>query len=415
MTIEELQDLLDRPEDDHHDFKQAWYPPKKMEEFVKDIFSFVNVTHHDDCFLIIGVNDKTLEVTGVEEDPNRKNQQNIVDFLHSLPISGEYIPQVRVEIIKYFDGHEVDVLRIVNTNNVPVFLNERWNSKGNKSDIEGAVQMGEIYTKDDIRAKQVFVREADVNTARTDTAEYHQVEQLWRKHFRLDQPILERYRYVLQDVENWSYFENDEIGFLYNLNPDFNMILTDRDDADVEVDSFSINFFNPKMSWQNLALKFRQITIASLPVGSFDSANLTFVIPDVTSPESFNNKLFYRYFIEDSLKADVQNLLTVNGPNTVSHSDILNYNSNIVWYQTDKEKNIVNKLLDSKLEMLANLVQPTSDEINSLRENLKIHFPIDSPELTTSAVTSILTQSKTGSEIKKIVAGYRMNPTQLKK
>ena len=99
MNTEELKIWLDKPEGDHHDFKEHWYHKGQKPELVKDIFSFVNTVHHDDCLLILGVNDQR-KVTGVEDDENwRLNQQQLIDFMRKLPISGELIPRLGVETI----------------------------------------------------------------------------------------------------------------------------------------------------------------------------------------------------------------------------------------------------------------------------------------------------------------------------
>ena len=62
MDIEELKSWLSKPEDDHHDFKEHWYHKGQKPELVKDIFSFVNTAHHEDCLLIIGVNDQHKKI-----------------------------------------------------------------------------------------------------------------------------------------------------------------------------------------------------------------------------------------------------------------------------------------------------------------------------------------------------------------
>ena len=378
---------------------------------MKDIFSFVNVTHHDDCFLIIGVDDKTHDVIGVEDDKYRRNQQNIIDFLHMLPISGEYIPRVQVETVQYFNGHDVDVIRIFNTNNVPVFLNERWNARGKKT-TENSVEMGYIYTRQDIHPEQIFLREGDVNTARNQTGEFHQVEELWKKHFHLNQPILDRYLYCLQDTQNWSYFENDKIGFLYNLNPDFYMLLKD-DDATAEVESFSINFSNPKIDWQVLSLKYRQITVKSMQAAFLDSANLLFVVPDVGTPRNSFDRIFYRNFTVNTLKNQVQNLFAVNGPNEVSKGDLIEFYKNIVVYESEEERKDTEIQLAKYGEMLTNAIKPSEEDLQKLKSHLSTRLPKGSVELSKSALTSTLMQSNAGIIIKRILAEHQTSGSWL--
>lgn len=57
-----INELLTTPEDEYHDFKAQWYEQYTKSELIKDIFSFVNTSHHKDCYLIIGVNDISMKL-----------------------------------------------------------------------------------------------------------------------------------------------------------------------------------------------------------------------------------------------------------------------------------------------------------------------------------------------------------------
>ena len=41
-----INELLTTPEDEYHDFKAQWYEQYTKAELIKDIFSFVNTSHH---------------------------------------------------------------------------------------------------------------------------------------------------------------------------------------------------------------------------------------------------------------------------------------------------------------------------------------------------------------------------------
>lgn len=127
-----LQKLINEPEDDHHDFKKKWYTTgtdnSEKSEMIKDIFSFTNTVHNEDCFLIFGIEDKTHKVVGIEKDPNRYNTQQINDWLRKLPIEPN-IPNVKIQTIK-LEEHQIDVMIIKNTDNVPVFLSNICKGKG---------------------------------------------------------------------------------------------------------------------------------------------------------------------------------------------------------------------------------------------------------------------------------------------
>lgn len=159
-----LQKLINEPEDDHHDFKEKWYTTgtdnSEKSEMLKDIFSFTNTVHNEDCFLIFGIEDKTHKVVGVENDPNRYNTQQINDWLRKLPIEPN-IPNVKIQTIK-LEEHQIDIMIIKNTDNVPVFLSNICKGKG--------------YGKHPIFPGQIFTRIEDTNTAIDSTARYNQVK-----------------------------------------------------------------------------------------------------------------------------------------------------------------------------------------------------------------------------------------------
>lgn len=86
MNISELSEILksSQHETDTYDFKERWEDTNS--ELLKDILSFANTAHHNDCYLIYGVNDNK-EIVGITNtDKHRKNQQQISDFLDLLHI-----------------------------------------------------------------------------------------------------------------------------------------------------------------------------------------------------------------------------------------------------------------------------------------------------------------------------------------
>lgn len=392
MEVEELEKWLGIPEDDHHDFKKEWYHSGKKEELVKDIFSFVNTVHHDDCFLIIGVDDER-QVTGVEHDENRMNQQNLIDFIRNLPISGDYNPRVEIEIVQY-NEHEVDVIHIFDTSNVPVFLNKRWKQNGPDA--------GRIYVKGAIKPQQVFVREGDVNTSRDTTASYHQVELLWKKHFRIDQPIQERYKYVLQDADNWSYYENDKTGYLYNLNPDFNMVLIDDDRTRNRVEAYSLNQFRTNISWGLLKLMFRQVIVAEIQVVWLDSAQFIVVAPDIGRIGNIDQEFYYNCFTADSLRFAVQKFLEITASEKGGAGVFLKFYSSVpVFESLDKQKSI-EKALSARVDEILPAISVSNDEVTDMRKRMMLDFQENDYEISESFLKKILKEQKLGRVLKSI-------------
>ena len=89
--------ISSKREDDWWDFKEFHYEDKGS--MLHDIICLANNRANRDSYLIFGVRDKTFEIVGVENDPNRKNQQNIVDFLRTPNFAGHVRPRVEVQTI----------------------------------------------------------------------------------------------------------------------------------------------------------------------------------------------------------------------------------------------------------------------------------------------------------------------------
>lgn len=204
--IEELIEL--RAEGEYWDFKQQWYSSNV--DFLHDIICMANSPANRDCYIIIGIEDKTYNVLGVN-DENRKNQQNVIDLLRQKPSwAGGYIPEVYVKTISIEDK-EIDVVVVRKSINTPFYLLEDY-EKDKKKILKGA-----IYT-----------RKGDTNTPRTETADLHDTELLWKRRFGLLYNPSQRAKFYLKDLDNWEFVESEDIKsdeehtlFYYRLNPDY--------------------------------------------------------------------------------------------------------------------------------------------------------------------------------------------------
>ncbi|WP_434432617.1 ATP-binding protein [Lactiplantibacillus paraplantarum] len=395
MEFKELQKWLGKVEDDHHDFKEHWYHHGQKPEMVKDIFSFVNTIHHDDCFLIVGVSDDR-RITGVENDgDNRLNQQKLIDFVRSLPISGEFIPKLQVETI-FCGEHEVDVIRIFNTNNIPVYLGNRWNEKG--------------LPKNGINPGQIFAREQDVNTARDSTATYSQVEALWKKHFRMDVPIEERYLYNLSDTDSWTYSETDGAVFRYNLDPDFYMELIEDDTKRFQAEAYSLDQVRTKMYWRLLNLKYRQNTIHQLLVVWLDGSRFLVVTPKFGFVKKAKEEsLAYYYLTENSFEGKVQKLFETGLPLKADSGSMCNFYKGVVFYQSGEEKESVELELDAQFNTVNRWITPTKEEISSYQGIMMSDFSPDDHEIASGNVEYMLRQHKLGEIANLFLNAYRNN------
>lgn len=392
MKTMELEQWISLREDDRHDFKCQWYSKHEKSELVKDIFSFVNTMHEDNCYLIIGVTDDQ-EVVGIENDESRLNQQQLLDFVKKLPIAANYIPELKLETF-CIQQHQIDVITVYETKNVPCYLTQLWPNKRSNGES--------IYPG------QIFVRVGDTNTGHDSTANFNYATQLWQKHFRMNSPIADRFTYTLSDVHHWDYAETDQIGFQYSLNPDF-FILIENDSLEpnrLKYMPYSINQIRTKMDWSILKVRFRQLTISEFQIASFDSANFMCVTPDVTS--IYNRDLFYYYFIEGSLKYAIQKMIEKSGSSISPDSGSLSsFYKGVARYNSVEEKDSVELELANNYNLIKDAIEPSQETIKQLRDKLEFDFGKDNQEVTDLSIRETLRQFRMGVIANKFINVYR--------
>ena len=356
----DINELLNTPEDEYHDFKAQWYSQSDKAELIKDIFSFVNTSHHKDCYLIIGVDDDH-NIVCIENDENRLNTQKLTDFLHSLPIANSHTPKVKVTSVTIED-HLIDIIIIKDTVDVPVYLDEDKRPKKCNAVIH---------------AGQIFARENDTNTSTKESASDYLAERLWKKRFGLDLPIQQQYKVKLQDTANWEYFETDKVGFLYNVDPDYCMFLEDDGENRYKVESYALGQFRARMDWQKLILKYRNRTIAEFLVVFLDGARFMTLTPNLGAIEPLSETpLTFKYFIADSLEFSVEKLFLSmkQGPTAPDGFQKLNLLQRIVIFDNGKQMKQVQKELSDKKEYIKNQCTPSQEEIDQCHSLLSLDF-----------------------------------------
>lgn len=397
MDEEDLFRLIETREDDRHDFKEKWYSSNennsKKAEMLKDIFSFVNTTHDEDCYLIFGVTDNTREIVGIENDENRYNTQQITDWLNSLPIEPE-VPRVRVETLSV-KGHEVDVMIIKNTDRVPVFLRSGKKGKG--------------FGNHPIGPGQVFTRKEDTNTPISGTADYNQLTELFKKYLGLNLPIEKRFEKVLQDWKNWNYYEHsDGVGIQYSLDPDFRVVFVDRD-ADAKAESFSLSQMRVDVSWEVAQLKYRTDIIKEINVVNLDGARFKAVVPDIGSiSNSYGKNLFYDCYKVDSLKFKLEELINHMGSAISPDYGSLNeFMESIVLYNDNEHQSKVEQYLCSIANDVDTSAEPDEEILGIYKSKLETDVPRGSIELRDLAIDQMAKRINLGKYIKKFM---RQNP-----
>ncbi|RRG18254.1 ATP-binding protein [Weissella viridescens] len=397
LSEEQLRQFISTPEDEFHDFKEMWYGPQENTELIKDIFSFANTAHHKDCYLIIGVSDDG-KCVGVSDDPNRKNQQMIIDMIRGTPIAGEVIPKIRMDTFA-IDDNEIDVITIHDIDNLPIFLDSDYpkHPKGNKV----------------IHAGQIFVRNYDVNTPINGTASFDQTEMLWRKRMGMDLPIKARYGKILDDVTNWKYFENRnwENGYIYTLDPDFIIELREDDTSRDQAAAYSLKQFRTKMSWRWIDLKYRGTVIESFLGVFVDGTRAFYVTPNIGFVKglgSYPHQSYYK-FVRTSLEYKVQGMIE-NVPNALAGSSEqkVPFNSSIVVYDTVHEQDYVEQHILEEFPTMNGVVDVTDEEIGRTIGGMLMDFNKGDFEVEKPQVEYMLKQLKTA----EFINNHKLSLTQ---
>lgn len=397
MNEEDLFKLIETLEDERHDFKEKWYSSdennSKRAEMLKDIFSFVNTTHDEDCYLIFGVTDDTREVVGIENDENRYNTQQITDWLNTLPIEPE-VPRVRVETLSIKD-HKVDVMIIKNTDRVPAFLRSGKKGKG--------------FGNHPIGPGQVFTRKEDTNTPISGTADYNQLTELFKKHLGLNLSIEKRFEKVLQDWKNWNYYEHsDGVGIQYSLDPDFRVVFVDRD-ADAKAESFSLSQMRVDVSWKVAQLKYRTDIIKEINVVNLDGARFKAVVPDIGSiSNSYGKDLFYDCYKVDSLKFKLEELINHMGSAiSPDYGSLNNFMESIVLYKDNEHEEKIERHLCNIGNDVNTLLESDAETLSIYKSKLETDVPTGSIELSDLAIKQMDKRINLGKYIKEFM---RQNP-----
>lgn len=349
------------------DYKQEWHQNKI--ELVRDILSFANTVHSRDCYLIFGVVDKTIEVIGTRGDSNKKNTQQVADLLAHQQLSGDP-PKIKVETFE-INGKEVDVLTVFNYLNVPLFLYSKRSYQGKE-----------------IQPGQVFTRVSDTNTPTNETASDSVLEMLFKKRFRLDQTIYERYRYVMEQLDDWTYVD-EESKLLYNFDPNFYIEIKPLD-SEEEASRIHDGDYYGWLVKSGLEWNIRNYNVVTAMYGqhkildfsylfNFDRGRGLIIAPKL-GHLGRNKDCTYHYLVKDSPDWKFMSLFIAAWNNSMFEEFNSSYYStppalnNIVIYESENEREEVEERYgyDTTVEDLEDdfnsNIEPTDCEIAEIKQ-----------------------------------------------
>lgn len=270
---EEIIMLIDsKREDDYWDFKQQHHTNKA--DLLLDIICMANNRVDRDAYIIFGIADKTFEVVGVENDENRKNQQNIIDFLKSKSFVSGIRPRVEMRTLQ-LAGHEVDVLIVKNSTDTPYFLTDRY-SDGSKT----------------VRANHIYTRVGDTNTDIDKSADINNIEYLWKKRFLLTRSPFEQ---IIKRLEKKDEWKQDEDTYYNIFNPEFTIIIGEDDEASSrKAEFYAYVMEDSSATYRILNIKYFGTQLFSCQVVLLDGGRYLTIAPEWE----------YLFFSGDRTKAD---------------------------------------------------------------------------------------------------------------
>ena len=286
MLAEEIIKLVSlKQEGPYWDFKKQWYTDDKIQDMLIDIICMANNLENRDAYIIIGIDEENdYNIVDVVNDPNRKNTQQLTDFIKARKFAGEYRPVVTVEHLQYTTAI-LDVIVIHNTLNTPYFLKEEYRG---------------------VHPNNIYVRSQDSNTARDKSADYHQIEYLWKKRFGMLLSPIEKVKLYLKSPEQWADSPSQEGRKYYTLAPEYTIDYSfEPSDGRDGYEFYLFNQTDETPHWSDITIRFHQTVLVDIGGVFLDGGRYFTSTPDF-SGFSLNDysswDVSYCYYVMDSIK-----------------------------------------------------------------------------------------------------------------
>ena len=288
----DVDKLLKQTESETLDFKQAFHV--KNASFVHDFICLANSDHGSNKYLIFGIKEKDgviEEVVGIENDPNKKNLQQISNILQSSFLNS--LPNFSYQEFIYKE-HTVGILEIKPSALKPFFLL--------KDKVEGKVR---------IRAGVMYSRLGDTNTPIDSCPDNSTLEQMWKTRFNLDKTPLERLEILLGSPEEWEPgFGQGQVSTLHhNQHPEFTILINSSSDQKIDggCESWMKGFPDPDIYLTYIYLNYNYATLKSIRCGLLDGCRYILPFPQYLDFEDSTKKKRVFYILKTSIEYKLLN------------------------------------------------------------------------------------------------------------
>lgn len=308
LTNQEIEDIVREffyqgTEGEYWDFKEKPYfyegqsekdKNKKKGDLLHDIICMANNLSNRDAYIIMGIQDKPIKITGVKQFSNKWTQEKYQDFLQNLTWAGDMIPTVEFRTIN--DG-DLDVLIIKKSNKIPFYITKK-------------------YSK--VRENQIYVRKGSKNTAIDSQAEIGDIEKLFEFRFGLTPFPKERVINYITDHNHWTEMKGnyETRSWYYEKFPEYTMELVDDPQNDeLRAPVYALIHPNVRTTWEILRIKYHQTILLEFSSHYIDEYRGLSVQPRYNFLKLFegvnniNLKTNFYYYLADSVEINLMYLL----------------------------------------------------------------------------------------------------------
>ena len=396
LTNQEIEDIVREffyqgTEGEYWDFKEKPYfyegqskeeKNKKKNDLLHDIFCMANNLSNRDGYIIMGIQDKPIKITGVKQFPNKWTQENYQDFLQKLTWAGDMIPTVEFRTIN--DG-DLDVLIIKKSNKIPFYITKK-------------------YSK--VRENQIYVRKGSKNTAIDSQAEIGDIEKLFEFRFGLTPFPKERVINYITDHNHWTEMKGnyETRSWYYEKFPEYTMELVDDPQNDeLRAPVYALIHPNVRTTWEILRIKYHQTILLEFSSHYIDEYRGLSVQPRYNFLKLFegvnniNLKTNFYYYLADSVEINLMYLLEElheqDGEALRQHLSL------IPVFKNDDEREAIEKYVEgNKSDILV--------EIKKESENICLGYNYDGDEKRSKWDREEIAVTKV---VKNILDEYRKN------
>ena len=308
LTNQEIEDIVREffyqgTEGEYWDFKEKPYfyegqskeeKNKKKNDLLHDIICMANNLSNRDAYIIMGIQDKPIKITGVKQFSNKWTQEKYQDFLQNLTWAGDMIPTVEFRTI---NNGNLDVLIIKKSNRVPFYVTKK-------------------YSK--VRENRIYVRKGSKNTAIDSQAEIGDIEKLFEFRFGLTPFPKERVINYITDHDHWIEMKGnyETRSWYYEKFPEYTMELVDDPQNDeLKAPVYALIQSNARTTWQILRLKYHQTILLEFSSHYIDEYRGISVQPEYNFLKLFDRMdsikfpSMYYYYLYNSVEIELMCLL----------------------------------------------------------------------------------------------------------